>query len=486
MVPVLYRVNMRRLRFLIIVAILCCSVHTLQAQNSATIMTINGKPVEKGEFEYTYNKNRALQETAMQERISPRDYAEMFANYKVKVEAAKAAGIDTTAEFRNEFEMYRTMLLYTTLQDTAFIDSVARQVYAQMQAELMGKDMVRTRHIFIAVPQSAPTEEAVMAKKRIDSLYMCLQSGADFAVLAKQHSDDPASAQRGGELPWFGPGQTLKEFEEVVYNLTIGYPSKPFASPMGYHIVELLERKTLEPYSEKRAEILTYLKQKGIEEVAAQREIERRIEASGGRLTREEVLAQAEAEVVEKDPTLRYLLREYYDGLLLIAISQKAVWNEVNYKEEELAKYFSSNKKLFRWNTPRFKGYVMHLHDPNLAKLVKQWMKRNAFGNWASELDSTFNKDSAMVRITEGIYRQGDNPYVDHLVYKQAEAKPTARFPYVSVVGKKLKQPKVWTDDKATVIESYRKVAEESWVKSLRKQYPVEINESLLSEIKSH
>lgn len=255
---------------------------------------------------------------------------------------------------------------------------------------------------------------------------------------------------------------------------------------MGYHIVELLERKALEPYSEKRAEILTYLKQKGIEEVAAQREIERRIEASRGRLTREEVLAQAEAEVVEKDPTLRYLLREYYDGLLLIAISQKAVWNEANYKEEELAKYFSSNKKLFRWNTPRFKGYVMHLHDPNLAKLVKQWMKRNAFGNWASELDSTFNKDSAMVRITEGIYRQGDNPYVDHLVYKQAEAKPTARFPYVSVVGKKLKQPKVWTDDKATVIESYRKVAEESWVKSLRKQYPVEINESLLSEIKSH
>lgn len=473
-------------RLSIIATILCSGAQALYAQNSATIMTINGLPIEKAEFEYAYHKNRSLQEQTTHKALDPKSYAQLFANYKVKVEAAKSAGIDTTADFRNEYAMYRAMQLNEVLQDSVFIDSIAREVYAQMQAEVQGKDLVRTRHIFIAVPQGASTEQAVAAKKQIDSLYMRLQSGADFAALAQQYSNDPTSAQRGGELPWFGMGQTVKEFEEVVYGLTIGYPSSPFASPMGYHIVELLERKALESYEEKRIEILSYLKQRGIEEVAAQRTIDRRITESNGELTREEILATAEKEALLKDPTLKYLLQEYHDGLLLIAISEREVWNQNTYKEADVAHYFARNKKQFRWEAPRFKGYVMHLYANSQAKTVKKWMKRYGHGDWKIAFDSTFNKDSAMVHVTEGVYRQGDNPYVDHFVYKGAEATAAARFPYIYVVGKIIKQPKIWSDDRPAVLEAYRKEKELRWVSELRQKYPVIIDERVLSEIKSH
>lgn len=467
-------------------AILCCSAHVLHAQNSATIMTVNGQPIDKGEFVYTYNKNRNLQAQATEQSISVKDYAQMFANYKVKVEAAKAAGIDTTEAFRSEYALYRGMQLNAALQDTFFVDSVARSVYAQMQRELGGKDMLRVRHLFIATPQHMSTSEAVKAKERIDSLHARLEFGDDFALLAQRHSEDPASAVRGGELPWFGQGQAVKEFEEVAYSLKVGVYSRPFVSPMGYHVIEVLERKALEPYEEKRSEILAYLKQQGIEEVAAQRVIEQRIAASGGKVTREQILAEAEQQMLQVDPELKYLLREYYDGLLLIAISEREVWDAKNYDSKAVAKFFKKRKKAFHWEAPRFKGYVMHLHDKQQATAVKQWMKRHAHGDWTNALDSVFNRDSAMVRVTEGVYRQGDNPYVDHAVYKQAEAQPTKRFPYVFVEGKMLKQPKAWTDDRNAVLDAYRKEIERLWVEKLRMKFSVVINEAVLAEVESH
>jgi len=85
------------------------------------------------------------------------------------------------------------------------------------------------RHILVS------TEEACNdLKKKIDG-------GADFAALAKEHSSCPSGAE-GGTLGTFGPGQMVKEFDEVVFSAPIGEVQGPVKTQFGYHLLEVTHR----------------------------------------------------------------------------------------------------------------------------------------------------------------------------------------------------------------------------------------------------
>ena len=65
-----------------------------------------------------------------------------------------------------------------------------------------------------------------------------------FAVLAEEHSNDPGSSSQGGELGWTESGQMVPEFEQVMNNTNKGQISLPFESRFGWHILEVLDRKS--------------------------------------------------------------------------------------------------------------------------------------------------------------------------------------------------------------------------------------------------
>ena len=73
-------------------------------QNDPTIMTINGQPVSRSEFEYSYNKNNS---EGVIDKKSVADYVDLFINYKLKVAAAYDAKVDTLRSFKKEFRSYR-------------------------------------------------------------------------------------------------------------------------------------------------------------------------------------------------------------------------------------------------------------------------------------------------------------------------------------------------------------------------------------------
>lgn len=85
------------------------------------------------------------------------------------------------------------------------------------------------RHILVA------TEEAC------NQLKTEIEAGADFADLARQHSQCP-SGKQGGDLGQFGPGQMVKEFDEVVFSAPIGQVQGPVKTQFGYHLVEVTQR----------------------------------------------------------------------------------------------------------------------------------------------------------------------------------------------------------------------------------------------------
>jgi len=101
-------------------------------------------------------------------------------------------------------------------------------------------NQVRARHILVT-----PNEiiDDATAKQRLDDAYTKLEAGDDFGELAKLLSDDPGSANSGGDLGWAGPGTFVPEFESVVNDLEIGEMSEPFRSQFGWHIVEVTDRR---------------------------------------------------------------------------------------------------------------------------------------------------------------------------------------------------------------------------------------------------
>ena len=91
-------------------------------------------------------------------------------------------------------------------------------------------------------------QEILDIKKRLDA-------GEDFATLAIELSDDKASAQKGGDLGWFGIGSMVREFEKAAFALDSGETSDIIKTQFGYHIINIKEKRGVEPFEKKKAEI---------------------------------------------------------------------------------------------------------------------------------------------------------------------------------------------------------------------------------------
>ena len=81
------------------------------------------------------------------------------------------------------------------------------------------------------------------AKQLLDDAFVRISEGEEFGEIAKLLSDDPGSANNGGEMDWSGPGTFVPEFEEIVNATEIGEVSEPFQTRFGWHIVEVMDRR---------------------------------------------------------------------------------------------------------------------------------------------------------------------------------------------------------------------------------------------------
>jgi peptidyl-prolyl cis-trans isomerase SurA len=108
----------------------------------------------------------------------------------------------------------------------------------------------RARHILVRTSEVVSENEA---RRRLADLRERIVNGkADFAELAKVHSDDTGSAARGGELDWIYPGDTVPDFERALQELKPGEISQPVKTPFGYHLIQVLERRASDVSQERR------------------------------------------------------------------------------------------------------------------------------------------------------------------------------------------------------------------------------------------
>lgn len=111
------------------------------------------------------------------------------------------------------------------------------------------RDEVHVRHILLK-PSEIRSEADT--KRLAERLYERIQSGEDFAELAKNFSEDPGSALNGGDLNWIDPNALVPEFREVMENTPAGKLSRPFKSPYGWHVLEVLGRRATDSSDQMR------------------------------------------------------------------------------------------------------------------------------------------------------------------------------------------------------------------------------------------
>ncbi|BAW80738.1 peptidyl-prolyl cis-trans isomerase [Candidatus Nitrosoglobus terrae] len=120
------------------------------------------------------------------------------------------------------------------------------------------------RHILIRADELTGDEDIQI---RLNQLRQRALQGESFEKLAKAHSDDKASAIKGGDLGWVSPGQMVPFFEEVMLSLNPGEISKPFRTQFGWHIVQVVDRRKqnmTEEYNRSKAQMA--IRQRKIEE----------------------------------------------------------------------------------------------------------------------------------------------------------------------------------------------------------------------------
>lgn len=160
---------------------------------------------------------------------------------------ATAAAQDSTLQNVNldavVVPFFNQQLVFQLRDKVIQVDTVLtdEQLRAEFEKEQPGAEM-RARHILFRIPPDASPTVRDSVTQRMQQVLQQARSGADFAQLAAQYSEEPGAAERGGDLGFFGPGQMMQPFEEAARALAPGEIGTA-ETPYGLHIIKLEEKR---------------------------------------------------------------------------------------------------------------------------------------------------------------------------------------------------------------------------------------------------
>ena len=202
--------------------------------------------IPEGASPETLQKLRAKATAIDEQAKAGRDFAQLAATYSESNDAMQGGDLG----FRPIDSLPQVMSSAVANLKPGQVSDVVRSPSGFHIVKLLGRrgggsalpqvQQTHARHILIKVTEITSESEA---KQKITLVHQRLKAGEDFAALAKLYSQD-GSAQKGGDLGWLYPGDTVQPFEQAMNALKIGEISGPVQSPFGFHIIQVLERRT--------------------------------------------------------------------------------------------------------------------------------------------------------------------------------------------------------------------------------------------------
>lgn len=379
----------------------------------------------------------------------------------------------------------------------------------------------------------------LQSKDKIDDIYKKLEQGDDFATIAREHSDDLSSAQKGGILPKFGTGRMIKTFEDVAFALeNEGDFSKPFESDYGWHILKLLKKYPVPSYDELYAKLESKVKNgtrsSYVEKSLAQKiakdykvvtykaklqthpnilgfELNKdtlllieQISYTGNDLynfgkdfkdrSKEDIFEEFSNKMIidyykqhldatNKEFALTY--QEYKDGLLLFELLQKQVWERSEKDTLGLQNYFEQNRTKYVWKR-RADVSIASCTQMQKASLVQKLLLEDKN---TDTIKSMVNEGATIhVLFSKGKLEEGSSKLPDGYTFKLGVSdifeEEAHQFTIINV--ERIFEPQ-WKELKETrgeVMNDYQNYLEAQWVKNLRQTYKVKVNQKNYKRLK--
>ena len=204
-------------------------------------------------------------------RVEPAEVDQEMASFRSQF-SDEETFLDVLAQFKHSPESFRRDIERGMTVQKMIDAEVAPGVqvgeeeiqafYRDNPGLFMQPEQVHVRHILIEVVADAGEPGRQEALRKIRDLQARVAGGADFAELARQHSQDPSSEQ-GGDIGFIRPGQTLDAFDAAAFGLQPGEVSGIVSSEVGFHLIQVLERRPAAPLplADAHDSIGEYLKQ---------------------------------------------------------------------------------------------------------------------------------------------------------------------------------------------------------------------------------
>jgi len=180
-----------------------------------------------------------------------RDYAyttitrsEMEKTIELNDEQIEAYYQDNSSQYRTEEQVkveYITLSVDDFSAQVEIKEEDLKALYDETVAEMEVTEERKASHILVVVDDET-TEEAAIEK--LNSVKARISSGESFETLAKEFSDDPGSAQQGGDLGFAGKGTYVEPFEDALFSMNTGDLSEPVVTQFGVHLIKLVDIRT--------------------------------------------------------------------------------------------------------------------------------------------------------------------------------------------------------------------------------------------------
>lgn len=164
---------------------------------------------------------------------------------------AKTSGIESDPAIQKQITEYKERLILQKLmqqnieKDPQISDEDIKKYFEAHPEEFKESEQVRARHILVKTEAGATEAQKAEAKKKAQSLLARAKKGEDFEKLARENSQDPGSASRGGDLGFFPRGRMAKAFEDTAFALKKpGQLSDVVETQFGYHVIQYVDRQT--------------------------------------------------------------------------------------------------------------------------------------------------------------------------------------------------------------------------------------------------
>ncbi len=193
-------------------------------------------------------------------------------------------------------------------------DEELRAYYDDHPDEFSQEEQVRARHILL---QLTPDRDADGARQALDGLRAQIEGGADFATVARENSDEPDSAQRGGSLGYFGRNAWGEDFTKIVFNAEVGTLVGPVQTQYGFHLIEVEDHRAggQRPFEEAKNQIRNQLLGTRASEIAEAKAREIAAATTAGAMTADAFAALAQEHGLEVTNTEPFGANDLVPGI---------------------------------------------------------------------------------------------------------------------------------------------------------------------------